>query len=431
MMDIHKVIGSLPRPKKGFVLPSHKYTGPYNPLNEQLDENDQPLPGQEPFNAVDAISMRHDICYRDSEGTKAEKHKCDDDMLKELETLQPKTIREKIDQKLVKALIGTKRKLGLGVIEWTDPLTDELHKPVRKHFKKRRVFAARPGDIWAADLVDMKYFAPVNKGFVFLLMIIDVFSKMGYCIPLKNKSAAEMVKAFKKLWNSGVKPSKFLWTDKGREFDNGPMKKLLKSKNVHLYWTENEEKSCVVERWNRTIKRMMWKYFTKHRTGKYIDILPQLIEKYNHTYHRSIKCTPADAQKPSNYQHVFDALYKRKNESTELRKPPKFHVGEQVRITKKKKHFEKGYTAGWKEEVLIVDKIQSTYPYTYKLVDTRGEAVTGTFYEPELQHAKQTAFRIEKVLKRRTTKDGKKELYVKWLGYSKDFNQWIPAENLA
>ena len=162
-MDIHKVIGSLPRPKKGFVLPSHKYTGPYNPLNEQLDENDQPLPGQEPFNAVDAISMRHDICYRDSEGTKTEKHKCDDDMLKELETLQPKTIREKIDQKLVKALIGTKRKLGLGVIEWTDPLTDELHKPVRKHFKKRRVFAARPGDIWAADLVDMKYFAPINK----------------------------------------------------------------------------------------------------------------------------------------------------------------------------------------------------------------------------------------------------------------------------
>ena len=98
-MDIHKIIGNLPRPKKGFVLPSHKYTGPYNPLDEQLDENDIPLPGQEPFNAVDAISMRHDICYRDHGNSKSGKHDCDDDMLKELDVLEPKNIREKIDRK--------------------------------------------------------------------------------------------------------------------------------------------------------------------------------------------------------------------------------------------------------------------------------------------------------------------------------------------
>ena len=134
-MDIHKVIGKLPRPKKGWVLPSHKYTGPYNPLDEQLDENDHPIPGQELFNPVDAISMRHDICYRDFGDNEGGKHKCDDDMLNELEKLQPKTVREKIDRNLVKALIGTKRKLGLGVIEWTDPLTDELHKPVKKSSK--------------------------------------------------------------------------------------------------------------------------------------------------------------------------------------------------------------------------------------------------------------------------------------------------------
>ena len=64
-MDLHKLIGSLPRPEKGWVLPNHKYTGPYNPLDQQLDQQDVPLPGQEPFNAIDAVSMRHDICYRD------------------------------------------------------------------------------------------------------------------------------------------------------------------------------------------------------------------------------------------------------------------------------------------------------------------------------------------------------------------------------
>ena len=98
--------------------------------------------------------------------------------------------------------------------------------------------------------------------------------------------------------------------------------------------------------------------------------------------------------------------------------------------TKKKKHFEKGYTTNWTEEVFIVTDVQDTYPYTYKLKDTKGEKVIGSFYEPELQLAKQTAFRIEKVLRRRTTKGGKKEIYVKWLGYSKDFNQWIPEEDV-
>ena len=105
----------------------------YYLVMDWLDENDIPVPGQEPFNAVDAISMRHDICYRDHGDTKGGKHDCDDIMLKELDVLEPKNIREKIDKRLVKSIIGVKRKLGLGVIEWSDPLTNELHKSVRKN----------------------------------------------------------------------------------------------------------------------------------------------------------------------------------------------------------------------------------------------------------------------------------------------------------
>ena len=289
-MDIHKIIGKLPRPKKGFVLPSHKYTGPYNPLDEQLDDHDRPVPGQEPFNAVDAISMHHDICYRDYGDAKGGKHKCDDQMLNELNMLKPKDMRERIDRRLAKTLIGAKRKLGLGM---SDQLADELHKPVRKKFKKRRVIAKHVDDIWAADLVDMQSYSRTNKGFKYILMIIDVFSKYGWAIPLKNKTAAEIVRAFTELWNSGEKVPKYLWTDKGREFDNKLFRALLDKKNVHMYWTENEEKSCIVERWNRTIKSMMWKYFTKQRTGIYICVLPDFIKKYNNTYHHSIKCTPS------------------------------------------------------------------------------------------------------------------------------------------
>ena len=196
-MDIHKAIGKLPRPKRGFVLPYHKYTGPYNPLHEQLDENDQPIPGQEPYNAVDAISMHHDICYRDNTD-KEGKLNCDDEMLKELDELEPKGIREKIDKKLARSIIGQKRKLGWG-IEWSNELADELHKPVRKTFKKRRVFASNVDAIWAADLVEMQSFSRKNKGYKYILMIIDVFSKFGWAIPLKTKTGLETTKVFQHL----------------------------------------------------------------------------------------------------------------------------------------------------------------------------------------------------------------------------------------
>ena len=88
-------------------------------------------------------------------------------------------------------------------------------------------------------------------------MIIDVFSKYGWAIPLKNKTSAEVVRAFTELWNSGQKPPKYLWTDKGKEFDNREVRKLLEEKKVHMYWTENEEKSNIVERWTQTMKRNM------------------------------------------------------------------------------------------------------------------------------------------------------------------------------
>jgi hypothetical protein len=107
-MSVYEFIGKLPRPKKGFVLPSHHYTGPYNPLHKQLDKNDVPLPGQEPFNEVDKISLNHDICYRDAQLTKKQ---CDNEMLKKLNKLDPKNLRESIDKNLVQTIIGLKQNL--------------------------------------------------------------------------------------------------------------------------------------------------------------------------------------------------------------------------------------------------------------------------------------------------------------------------------
>ena len=96
-------------------------------------------------------------------------------------------------------------------------------------------------------------------------------------MPLKTKTGKEVAQAFRKLFLSGH-PSR-LWTDKGTEFHNRQLKSVLEANNVMLYSTENEEKSSVVERWNRTMKTIMWKYFTANNTQMYIDVLPSIVDK--------------------------------------------------------------------------------------------------------------------------------------------------------
>ena len=119
-----------------------------------------------------------------------------------------------------------------------------------------------------------------------MLTLIDVYSKYRWIVPLKNKKGMEVALALAKLFKIAV-PSR-LWTDKRREFYNKHVRRVLEANNVILYSTENEEKSSVAERWNRTMKRIMWKYFTANNTNKYIDELQNMVDKYNTTYHRSI-----------------------------------------------------------------------------------------------------------------------------------------------
>ena len=202
---------------------------------------------------------------------------------------------------------------------WSNQLANELCKPVRRRFDKRTVFAKQVDDIWAADLVDMSPIFRSNKGYKYLLTVIDVYSKHGWIVPLKTKTGKEVAQAFQKLFHNGHLSR--LWTDKGTEFYNRQLRVVLEANDVMLYSTENGEKSSVVERWNRKMKNIMWKYFTANSTQKYIDVLPSMVDKYNSTYHRSIKLTSSDARNPSNYQHVYNTLYGNVRKSTS----PKFH----------------------------------------------------------------------------------------------------------
>ena len=295
-------------------------------------------------------------------------------------------------------------------------LAEELHKPVKRKFKKRRVLVNGIDKIWGADLADMTALSKDNEGVNFLLLVIDIFSKYGWIVPLKDKKGETVANALKTIFKER-KPGK-LWTDKERKFYNKDVKKL-----IELYSTENEEKSSIVERWIRTMKEKMWKYFTDNNTYNYMSVLPDLVEDYNNTVHSSTKFTPVDASKKENELTVWRNLYPDRYKINNL--TPKFSVGEEVRIIKKKKVFEKGYTTRWTEEIFTIKEIQNTNPITYKLSDLQGEGIRGTFYEPELQKTEQQIYRIEKIIEKRKNKS-----LVKWKGYSDKFNSWVDNKDL-
>ena len=245
--------------------------------------------------------------------------------------------------------------------------------------KKFRVISYGVDKIWTADLVEIQKYSKWNKGVKYLLTVIDVFSKYGWIEPLKDKKTESVSSAFEHIFKKSKRKPEKLWIDKGSEFISKHFKDFLKKNNIILYHTQNEEKSSIVERWNKTMKNKMWKMFSANNNTVYLSVY--------------------------------------------------FSIGDKVRISKyKRRVFDKGYTPNCTEELFVVDKVNLTKPVTYLVVDLLGEKVEGSFYEKELQKAKLQTFRIEKVVRR---DNKKKKALVKWKGYSDRFNSWVNFKDLV
>ena len=267
----------------------------------------------------------------------------------------------------------------------------------------------------------MQLISKFNKGFRFLLCVIDIFSKYDWVVPLKDKKGISVVNAFQKiLKESEGKPNK-IWVHKGSEFCNNSFKKWLKENNIEMYSIHDEGKSVAAERFIRTLKNKIYKYITAISKNVYINKLDDIANKYNNTYHRTIKMKPVDV-KDNTYIDSMELHFKREVND----KNPKFKVGDHVKISKYKNIFAKGYMPNWPEEVFIICKIKNTVPWTYVINDLNVEEIIGIFYEKELQKTNQKEFRIEKVLKKKGNK-----LYVKSKGYNDSFNSWIDEKDLV
>ena len=97
-------------------------------------------------------------------------------------------------------------------------LAEEVHKPIIRKFKKRKVYSGFKDNIWGADLADIELISKFNKGFRFLLCIIDIFSKYAWVVPLKDRKGISIVNAFQKILKESERKPNKIWVDKGSEF---------------------------------------------------------------------------------------------------------------------------------------------------------------------------------------------------------------------
>ena len=205
----------------------------------------------------------------------------------------------------------------------------------------------------------MQLISKYNKGIRYLSCAIDLFSKYAFVVPLKDKKESTIVNAFQSILEYSKRKPNQIWVDQGSEFYNTHFKKWLKDNNIEMYSTHNEGKFAVAERFIRALKNKIYKQMTAIFKNVYFDVLNDTVDKYNYTYHKTIKMKPINVK---NYSSAES-----NEESNE--KDSKFKVGDHVRISKYKNIFAKGYAPNWREEIFVVKKLKNTVPWAYVISD--------------------------------------------------------------
>jgi virulence-associated protein VapD len=292
-----------------------------------------------------------------------------------------------------------------------------LHKPARKKYATRPTLTSHHGAQFQADLNDMQTYQ--DGGNRYILTVIDVFSRYAWARPLKSKTGEEVKKAFQDIFKE-VTPH-HLQTDDGTEYLNKTLQSYLKSKKVNHFTVKSQFKASLVERFNRTLKTRMFRYFTFVGNYQWVKVLPQLVASYNQSYHRGIGMSPQKATDP--HQRTF--LWEKQESVKRGGAKVLFKVGDHVRISKVKGIFQKGYTANWSEEIFTIKSIDTTrQPTMYTIQDENQEEIQGKFYAAELQKVgKPESFAVEKVIRRY----GERAL-VKFIGYPGE--HWVDATTI-
>ena len=278
------------------------------------------------------------------------------------------------------------------------------------------------------DLADLSSLAIYDK-YKYLLKVIDIFSRYAWSVPLKDKTGSSITSALKSLFENR-KPIT-IQSDKGTKFVNATVQQYLKRQEVRFRKTHNPDiNGAVIERFNKSLKTRMYKYFTKNNTYRYLDVINKLLTGYSNSVHSTIGMPPSKVN-PSK----FYIVWKRMN-SLWIKIPQgsiKYKVGDLVRITKEKVKFEKVYEQNFSTEIFQVFMVIRRVPQpVYEMSDLQSRPIEGQFYNYELVKftvSPDTEFEIHKIV--RTRKNGGIKLHlVEWKGYNETFKSWVNASDI-
>jgi hypothetical protein len=328
-------------------------------------------------------------------------------------------------------------------------LTYALHKPARHVYARNQTIVGDKDDQWQADLAIMSNIANENDHNQYILTCVDVLSRYAWAVPVRTKSAHDMLAAMKQLFKQAApRKPKRLQTDKGREFYNSDVKDFLSARGVHLFSSESDNKAALVERFNRTLKTMLYRYFTAWNTRRWVNILQDAVYAYNHRTNRTIGCPPADVETDADVNRVWKRVYydskearlRRADEQRRTKRRMEDHAkDDRVRLSRWKGEFEKGYMPNWGREHYVVTATSAPQRGVqrrpvYKIADEQGEEIKGVCYPEELQRVPpgnvRDVLEVDRVIKKRRTAQGTSETLVKFRGWPDKFNRWLTDQEL-
>ena len=236
-------------------------------------------------------------------------------------------------------------------------------KPPKKNYPTNKTDVYHIDDIWSMDILDLKdYGSENNKGYRYVLVTIDNFSKFGWTVPLKNKNAQTIKDSFENILISSKRKPNLIESDRGKEFYNNIFQDFLDKNNIKLYSRNSSYGAVFAERFNRTIRDLLKKPVFEKGDGNWIDVLPKITKQYNNRVHSSIKLSPKDASLKKNEGYVSKKLLDKRKKIK-----PKYEIGDLVRTADLKRTFSKGDTTNWSYKVYkITEIINDTIP-SYKI----------------------------------------------------------------
>ena len=257
------------------------------------------------------------------------------------------------------------------------------HKRRILKFKRRQIKVNGPYVLIQADTIFYRNYSRQNNGYKYILAVVDCFSRKNWCRPMRTTTADEAAKNIEDILQTmPYTPTQFA-SDQGNEFNSkhpSIFNTLIDRYGLLMFTLRGPHKASIVERFIRSLKSRIERYFTEHNTFKWIDVLPKISEALNNSYNRSIGMAPNEVNF-SNKDKVFDTLYGAKEAPTLC----KFQIGDRVRLPLEKDIFTKGYAANWSKEIYkITDKRFDGKLCYYLVRNLDGSKIPGkTFYYPE------------------------------------------------